>query len=253
MFGRKTVMVFGRKIGFKIQIVIYLLQMLHALGEISGSQIWKAITMDQIKLVNITAAVEVQMSSRIMCALLANNKGTNYFCYDFGICKLSHVSPCFSLGDDSNNENYSTCYVSQNFFEWRSRTENDGMFHKYAGCVWKSAKKEGPFWKRNELCEEERGLLISFEKFPTKKDFTDYVAQIKIGTSFVGFFRNGSKSDFKWLTGTTLNRSSFLWLDGEPSSDDVDFMCGEVYHGMLDDVVCEAKFQRNSYCQILLP
>ncbi|RXG60073.1 hypothetical protein Avbf_17461 [Armadillidium vulgare] len=60
----------------------------------------------------------------------------------------------------------------------RSRTVNDGMFHKYAGCVWDSAKKTETFWKGIEMCEEEGGQLMSFEKFPTEEEFTDYIAKL---------------------------------------------------------------------------
>ncbi|RXG61858.1 hypothetical protein Avbf_18908 [Armadillidium vulgare] len=70
---------------------------------------------------------------------------------------------------------------------------------------------------------------MSFEKFPTEEEFIDYVSKLRFQTTFVGFIRNGSKSDFKWFTGTTLNRSSFLWGNGEPNGDRDRLICGNIY------------------------
>ncbi|KAL7633679.1 UNVERIFIED_CONTAM: hypothetical protein RMT77_015633 [Armadillidium vulgare] len=127
------------------------------------------------------------------------------------------------------------------------------MFHKYAGCVWDSAKKTETFWKGIEMCEEEGGQLMSFEKFPTEEEFTDYIAKLKFQFSYVGFLRNGSTSDFKWLTGTKLERSSFFWANGNPDKDNLDLICGRLNNGKLDDMNCDLKKLRKSYCQIFLP
>ncbi|RXG57246.1 hypothetical protein Avbf_10480 [Armadillidium vulgare] len=123
------------------------------------------------------------------------------------------------------------------------------MFHKYADCVWDSAKEAGTFWKGKEICEEEGGQLMSFEKFPTEEEFIDYVSKLRFQTTYVGFIRNGSKSDFKWFTGTTLERSSFFWGNGEPNNNHLDLLCGNIYRGKLDDFNCQLMDTK----KILLP
>ncbi|RXG73109.1 hypothetical protein Avbf_02009 [Armadillidium vulgare] len=60
------------------------------------------------------------------------------------------------------------------------------MFHKYADCVWDSAKEAGTFWKGKEICEEQGGQLMSFEKFPTEEEFIDYVSKLTIPNHFRG-------------------------------------------------------------------
>ncbi|RXG58882.1 hypothetical protein Avbf_16992 [Armadillidium vulgare] len=69
------------------------------------------------------------------------------------------------------------------------------MFHKYADCVWDSAKEAETFWKgieMCEICEEQGGQLMSFEKFPTEEEFIDYVSKLRSISFYLKSF-NDSK------------------------------------------------------------
>ncbi|KAL7633847.1 UNVERIFIED_CONTAM: hypothetical protein RMT77_015803 [Armadillidium vulgare] len=243
-----------RNLYFKIVFAYYLIfRTLHASVELPGSQNWKSITVNETQLGNeITVTTEVSLASLLICVMFANHKGTNSFCYQDGLCRLFYMQPCLLPDNDLVNKNSMECYSTTSLLALKSRIPKKATFNKYAGCVWGTDVELETFWEAKDKCNENGGQLITFEHFPTEKEFTDFTSILEHNDSaYVGLMRNGTTSDFVWVTGTVLSRDSFLWKSGEPNSSSSDMVCGNMDTGKLDDDICVRVKPAN--CQIYFP
>ncbi|KAL7632215.1 UNVERIFIED_CONTAM: hypothetical protein RMT77_017465 [Armadillidium vulgare] len=170
-----------------------------------------------------------------LCSLLSSRTLTaNVFCFQDGICQIFSISLCHGLFAVENEE-ILTCYSNIDF-EALPSIYREASYHELIGCWWLTTQKLKWFESSNK-CEEDGGQLVSLDKFKTQEELDSFDG-IKDGDTMVylGFLRNGSNAEFRWINGELLERSSFMWLDGEPNNDDKVLICGCGFSsGIIDD------------------
>ncbi|KAL7642979.1 UNVERIFIED_CONTAM: hypothetical protein RMT77_006268 [Armadillidium vulgare] len=224
----------------------------NSLIEISDGCYWKHVKVNKSILENEVTVQEISLHFEILCPLYARSPDeTNTFCFQNGVCHLFKLQPCQVSSSALNDEDYLDCYFSTDF-EKIKNMPSEATFYKLAGCVWLS-EFGSSFTEINENCKEGGGQLITFEHFQNETDSLNLVTSIGYNDKlYVGAIRQGFANKFKWLTGSILENTSFLWNENEPQDYVNEISCVQLHGitGKLDDVRCNNY--RKGVCHIYI-
>ncbi|RXG67157.1 hypothetical protein Avbf_15295 [Armadillidium vulgare] len=139
--------------------------------------------------------------------MVSQRQTVSAFLKVFALC--FRVTPCQVSFDTSGHEDLLKCYTK---YDYNSIDYREASFHEFVGCIW-FARINVPstFWSMNDKCKEVGGQLVSFENFLNEEDFEAFFKEKGLGFfNVVGFIRDETSAEFKWVTGTTLRNDSFL-------------------------------------------